>query len=160
MLLLICCKWFILCGDYLLCLQYEHWALHWPDFMELLKHKTAQHCVEQVKVTSQNTLWICTIFNWYLAHFCSTENLSSSMKLSPDPFHGPFTPNKFVNVLYKTTNQTVFFILQKKNYERIQQSLDSFITIREMLAAGSSSDVKKRMDGQDVLAYPLLQWWV
>ncbi|XP_033634449.1 protein mono-ADP-ribosyltransferase PARP6-like isoform X1 [Asterias rubens] len=50
------------------------------------------------------------------------------------------------------------FTPRKKNYERIQQSLDSFITIREMLAAGSSSDVKKRMDGQDVLAYPLLQW--
>ncbi|XP_022106585.1 poly [ADP-ribose] polymerase 6-like isoform X3 [Acanthaster planci] len=50
------------------------------------------------------------------------------------------------------------FTPKKKNYERIQQALDSFISIREMLAAGCSTDVKKRMDGQDMLAYPLLQW--
>ncbi|XP_072051391.1 protein mono-ADP-ribosyltransferase PARP6-like [Amphiura filiformis] len=50
------------------------------------------------------------------------------------------------------------FTPKKKNYERIQQAVDSFISIREMLAAGNSCDVKKKMDHADVLAYPLLQW--
>ena len=52
----------------------------------------------------------------------------------------------------------ILITLQKKNYDRIQQALDSFISIREMLAAGNSCDVKKKMDHADILAYPLLQW--
>ncbi|XP_071845856.1 protein mono-ADP-ribosyltransferase PARP6-like isoform X2 [Apostichopus japonicus] len=47
---------------------------------------------------------------------------------------------------------------KKKNFPRIEQALKSFVSMREMLSASTPSDVKMKMDSQDALAFPLLQW--
>ncbi|XP_070542416.1 protein mono-ADP-ribosyltransferase PARP6-like [Ptychodera flava] len=47
---------------------------------------------------------------------------------------------------------------KKKNFNRATKALDNFISVREMMQISSSTEMKKRMDKEDPLAYPLFQW--
>ncbi|XP_077988704.1 protein mono-ADP-ribosyltransferase PARP6-like [Glandiceps talaboti] len=47
---------------------------------------------------------------------------------------------------------------KKKNFNRVTKALDSFISVREMTQIASSMEMKKRMDKEDCMAYPLFQW--
>ncbi|XP_033107348.1 protein mono-ADP-ribosyltransferase PARP6-like [Anneissia japonica] len=63
----------------------------------------------------------------------------------------PFNPKEFA------------FSPKKKDcagFQKIEKALESFISIREMLATGDPADMKKRMDIKDPNSYPLLQWIV
>ncbi|XP_071965677.1 protein mono-ADP-ribosyltransferase PARP6-like isoform X2 [Antedon mediterranea] len=62
------------------------------------------------------------------------------------------------------TNPKEFAFSPKKKdcagFQKIEKSLESFISIREMLATGDPANMKKRMDIKDPNSYPLLQWIV
>lgn len=50
-----------------------------------------------------------------------------------------------------------FPCFQNKDFTRVEIAIDSFMSVQSM-ATVVSSDLKKRMDDIDDLAYPLLQW--
>ncbi len=50
------------------------------------------------------------------------------------------------------------FSPQLKDFKRAEKALDAFISVQSMTTL-SSSELKKKMDTVDNLAYPLLQWY-
>ena len=50
-----------------------------------------------------------------------------------------------------------FTLIQLKDFKRAEQAIDAFIAIQSMTTL-PSSELKKKMDGTDILSYPLLQW--
>ncbi|XP_041464082.1 protein mono-ADP-ribosyltransferase PARP6-like [Lytechinus variegatus] len=64
----------------------------------------------------------------------------------------------FPSVVDPKNSKELAFSPKKKNFDRLESTLDKFSSMTDMLAAGSVTDMKKQMDKMDVLAYPLLQW--
>ena len=48
-------------------------------------------------------------------------------------------------------------VFQKKDYKRVEKAMESFLQMQEMTSL-VGSDLKKGMDQNDLLTYPLLQW--
>ena len=48
---------------------------------------------------------------------------------------------------------------QLKDYKRAGVALDSFMSVHAMTTV-QGGELKKKMDATDILAYPLLQWYV
>ncbi|XP_071492772.1 protein mono-ADP-ribosyltransferase PARP6-like [Diadema antillarum] len=64
----------------------------------------------------------------------------------------------FPSVVDPKNSKELAFSPKKKNFERLETTLDKFSSMTDMLAAGSVTDMKRQMDKMDIMAYPLLQW--
>ena len=52
-----------------------------------------------------------------------------------------------------------YYFPQLKDYKRAEIALDSFMSVHSMTTV-QGGELKKKMDTTDILAYPLLQWYV
>lgn len=65
----------------------------------------------------------------------------------------------FMFIQVKRRPLQVMFCFQKKDFVRVSQCLENFLSMHTMTQF-RAADLKREMDARDSLCYPLLQWYV